>query len=1150
MSFPLNRDQLKAAETLDGPLLINAGAGSGKTRTLTERLVRAVIPDAIRGWQPADIGEVAVITFTDKAAGELSERVRLSLRDAGRSDDARRVDTAWISTIHAFCARVLRRHALDAGIDPAFAVLTGSRAGMAREEAFERAAREVAQTPSGAALLELYSYSALYQAADRLRAKALSARLEPGQVSPEPIRSPQLVLAEATDYFRRTHAELQTCDLSGVSMAAHAEQCTATLSALLENGKATSAADIGLLVRQALGAYTQKRGVKSHAELCADIVETRERLAAEGAALETHDHAVTFIDLAERYQEHYGATKQAIGALDFDDLQSLTLQLFDESPDVADRFRKMFRLVMVDEFQDTDGLQLALVQAVGRDNLCTVGDERQSIYRFRGADLHVYRAHHEEMLRRGAQEISLGENYRSHQGLLVFVNRLFGAPSLFGPAGLIQLQAGRVEPTDPILKPDQPRVEIVLVDKTGRTEAPGRRAEAREIAKRFAGLTDTLAPSDMVILLRSYRHAAVYAEALQREGLPVLIVGGSRFFELPEVAYLRSLVRLVSNPHNDEALVLILDSPLAGLSPDGLWKLASHRAAQSHADSLWSVMPNTPGLSLADEAVVDRVYQVLCDARSRVGSVRLDEIVLRSVEELDYDRHLLGSGDGRQAYANVLKFARMAAEFDRSGGGGPAAFSAHLDASERLGEHESPAALSDDHSPAVRIMSIHASKGLEFPVVAVPELGRGVRGNDGIVRIRKQEQQLLIALSLPPGEGQKPIRSPLFASISETEKEEEVEELKRVLYVACTRARELLLLSGSSSLSKPAIQQTPIAWIRAAFGLDLTAEEGLVDVDLDYGHFVRVRAIHEEECDNTGAVVGKGAISERPSETSQPPEPKEGVGEAAQAERGAAEPRVNTGPQHVAYSDIAEYETCALRYRATRLWRLGSIGSEGETPSPLEFGSALHAVLQSVAIGLADEVDRVDCIARYYQLPEREKARLGAAVRAFTGSRIARTLRESERIVTEAPFSVELRDTKGCEFILTGSMDLIALSQNRALIVDYKTGALGTPQELAERYEAQARCYALAALKQGAVQVELHFVRPEVRGDDGEPQSVSFAYTASDVDALVSHVVGAYEKLASGVYEPLTQWDERACGECPIAGGVCSVSSAAGRSVV
>lgn len=1143
MSFPLNHEQLKAVEALQGPVLINAGAGSGKTRTLTERLVRAVMPDAVRGWRPADIGEVVVITFTDKAAGELSERVRSSLREAGRAEDARRVDTAWISTIHAFCGRVLRRYALDAGIDPAFAVLSGSRAGVTREDAFERAAREIAQTSSGATLLELYSYSALYRATEHLRSKTLSAGSEFGQVDTEQTRSPQDVLGEARAFFRHAHAELQACDLGGVSMSAHAEQCEATLSALLETGEAMGAGDVGALLREALGTYTQKRGVKAHAELCADIVETRARLAAEAAALETHDYAVAFVDLTERYEAHYGAAKRALGALDFDDLQSRTLQLFDERPDIADRFRKMFRLVMVDEFQDTDGLQLAIVQAVNQDNLCTVGDERQSIYRFRGADVHVYRAHNEEMLRQGAQEISLGVNYRSHQGILVFVNRFFGSPSLFGSSGLIQLQAGRKEPSNPILEPGEPRVEIVLVDKTGRLEGPARQAEAREIAKRFAGLVETLPPSDMVILLRSYRHAGAYAEALQREGIPALIVGGSRFFELPEVTYLRALMRLASNPHDDEALVLMLESPLVGLSPDGLWKLASHRAVQSRADSLWSAMSCAPALNSADDVALDRAHRAVCGARSRAGSQRLDEIVLRAVEELDYDQYLLGSGSaGRQAYANVLKFARMAAEFDRGVGGGPAAFSAHLDASERLGEHESPAALSDDHSPAVRIMSIHASKGLEFPVVAVPELARGVRGDDGIVRIHTQGQQLTVALALPPGDGQALPRSPLFDSISEADKEEEIEEIKRVLYVACTRAKELLILSGSSNLAKPATQQTPVAWIRSALGLSLTVEDGQVDIDLDHGHSVRVRAIPETESVDTAPLEDQGAVIEQPSERAPIPERNDSVGEIAPVESGAAERGTHAGPQHITYSDIAEYETCALRYRATRLWRLGLIHSGQEASGPLEFGSALHAVLQLVAIGLASEADRVDSIARYYQLSDRDRERLGAAVSAFTRSRIAHTIQGSERILTEAPFSIELHDTEGRGFVLAGSMDLLGRTGSQAIIVDYKTGASGTPSELAERYEAQARCYALAALKQGATHVELHFVRPEVLGEDGEPQSVSFTYAVSDIETLVDHVVGAYEALASGAYEPLAEWNERACGACPIAGGVCSVT--------
>jgi len=1136
VTLSLNTEQLKAAEALDGPVMINAGAGTGKTRTLTERLVRAVVPDAIAGWLSVDTSEVVAITFTEKAAGELGERVRGTLRDLGRSDLARGVDTAWISTIHSFCSRILHRHALEAGIDPAFTVLRGVRAGTAREKAFEDAARELLQSQQGADLLDGYSYGALYQAVEGVRSAVFAHGLDLSHVVAEEMRRPSDLLSEARSYFTQAHEELQTCELKSVSMSAHAEQCESTSRALFEIPDDADAAQVGALVGRALGNYAQKRGVKAHADLCADIVETRARLASEAAALEAHDSVDAFIQLARLYTVRYSAEKNELSALDFDDLQSLTLQLLNERPEIAEKYRHLFKLVMVDEFQDTDRLQLALIRAVTQENLCTVGDERQSIYRFRGADVHVYRAHNDEMRRRGAREIALTVNYRSHPGVIAFVNQLFGSRELFGPDGLIELHAGRTEPEIPAFGTKEPRCELLLVDQTSSSRGPARHTEADEVATRFKSLLGRFAPSQMVILLRSYRHAAVYAEALQKQGIPALIVGGSRFFGLAEVSYLRALVRLLANPHDDAAFVRFLESPLVGLSPDGLWRLAAGVADNSGSGGMWAAAPSITGLVAADEVALSRACKTLRLARERVGSCGLDEIILRVVEELDYDRYLLGSGDvGRQTYANVLKFARMAAEFDRLERGGPAAFGAHLDASERLGEHESPAALSDDRSPAVRIMSVHASKGLEFPVVAVVELAGGVRGDEGIVRCRREGDLLRVALSVASWDGESVPKSPLFEEISKTSKEEEIEEVKRVLYVACTRAQEFLLLSGSTGLSKPATQEAPIAWIRRAFSLDACAGGVESIINLEAGQTVRVRSVPEAPVEQDVQMLT--AETNDLQRAGDIPTPSREVAPALAVDL-SPKPHL----QHITYSDIGEFETCALKYRATRQWRLGAIDSGAGSGHPLAFGSALHAVLQVVMAGLAQAGERTDQIARYHGLADEDLDRLKHAERAFVQSQLARSIRACDQVVTEAPFAVELCADGGGRFMLTGSIDLLGWAGDRITIVDYKTGVSGEESELAERYRTQARCYALAALSQGAASVELHFVRPEVLADDGEPQKVTFEFHTKDIDELTAYVVDAYRKLDAGVYEPLSVWNERSCGSCPIAGNVCRVS--------
>ncbi|MDR3686459.1 MAG: UvrD-helicase domain-containing protein, partial [Coriobacteriia bacterium] len=211
MSIELNEDQRVAAECLSRSVLVTAGAGSGKTRMLTQRFVNAVIPGAVDGWRPASVDELVAITFTDKAAGEIAERVRLALRASDRAEDARCVGDAWISTIHGLCSRLLRRHAFEAGVDPLFSVADTVETGQLREAAFEKAARaQLASDDGTIALFDAYPYDALFSAAREIARELAVAGTRPADIALEPAESPAALLGDAQDLFRRG---MTTCDL-------------------------------------------------------------------------------------------------------------------------------------------------------------------------------------------------------------------------------------------------------------------------------------------------------------------------------------------------------------------------------------------------------------------------------------------------------------------------------------------------------------------------------------------------------------------------------------------------------------------------------------------------------------------------------------------------------------------------------------------------------------------------------------------------------------------------------------------------------------------------------------------------------------------------------------------------------------------------
>ena len=485
MSAGLNQEQLRAATYLTGPLLVDAGAGSGKTRTLAERFANAVIGLGEEDWSPTDVEHVATITFTEKAAGELAERVRGALRSAGRFEEARRIDSAWISTIHALCSRILRRHALEAGIDPYFSVAEGVVAARLEEETFERVASELVLSREGAALFSAYGYARVRSAVRSIVSQLEAHGLDGKDVEVDLFGDATTLLSEARDFFVGASARLEGCGAgASKSMNTHSEQCSevvARLSSLQPHDYEPD--ELAREIRLTIAGYSQKRGVKDTAELCEEIVAARFRLISHAAAIETQPHADALRALVRRHSEAYSQAKKARGLLDFNDLQKHTLLLLQRRTEIAEHYRRLFKLMMVDEFQDTDSLQLALVGELTSDNLCTVGDERQSIYRFRGADIEVYRKHNRAMERAGARRVSLTRNYRSHADIIGFVNELFSHDALFGSADFEPLLPGRTE-TDPPRRPEGvQRIEIALVHKEGQGEQDSRSAESEHIAR-------------------------------------------------------------------------------------------------------------------------------------------------------------------------------------------------------------------------------------------------------------------------------------------------------------------------------------------------------------------------------------------------------------------------------------------------------------------------------------------------------------------------------------------------------------------------------------------------------------------------------------------------------------------------------------------
>ena len=1131
MTFDLNPDQREAAECLSRPVLVSAGAGSGKTRMVTQRFINALVPGAVNNWNPVEVDQILTITFTEKAAAEVGERVRRALFAASRGDEARQLDTGWISTVHGLCSRLLRRHPFDAGVDPLFKVADTVEANVLAEAAFGGAARAVLDAGErGAALLDAYPFSGLFRATRAVVRELSVAGLTTQNLQLEEPPSLRQLLAEATALFREGLA-LGECDYHGSSRdpADHVARCRDALTscALIEADCPTEREGLECLFA-GVRAYRPLKSLKGTEEAAAWLDEQRTELVQRTVSALVAPLASAFVQLAEEYSVRYEESKAAAGLLDFDDLQSKAVSLLERHAGLAKAYRERFRVVMVDEFQDTDALQLRLVQALSEDDLCTVGDEKQSIYRFRGADVGVYRAHREQMTRDGALVCSLNVNYRSHEQVLAFINRLFGSREYFG-ADLDRLMSpngGRGPNSLDAPLGNRTRVETIFVDGTG---AAGRLCEANEIASRLRGLRDAGVPAGgMAILLRRYRYAHVYAQALSRAGVDGIIVGGSRFFGLAEIAVMRAFCRTVANTEDSAALGQLLVSEFVPISDDTLAILRAEEPQADGTPSLWRLVCNSsPSLHEADRAALERLVTVIENARERVGQMRFSELVLRAVEEAGYDLQMLGGGNvGRDAFANVLKFARLADSYEDAGGVGLAGFVAHLDTKERLNYTAAPVSVSDDGSDAVRIMSIHASKGLEFPVVVVPDLAGAGGSDSSLVRTSLADGMLRVSVRKLAGEDSKANseQAVWFARFGAEDDEADTQEQARVLYVACTRAREMLIMSGSANLSPKSGTKASNDLVRLSriLGLDIpitgVSEEVLV---LDENLPCRRSVVVAEDVDD----VTRFAETLPNSDALPPPLPE--PFDDALAPIGL--------PGRLSYTQMMEFEYCPRRFWIRRV--LGVRQDElriGEA-DPLAFGVALHAALRLVGAELLPpEATRLRAIARYFELPEVEIERLGEAVRAYCGSEVARAVAEAASVRHESPFALRVG---GGSFLLVGSIDVYARSGASALIVDYKSGESGESDELAERYGLQAECYALAALRDGCESVAVQFVRPEVVLPDGSLQGLLYEFGSADGPAIESRLLERFREMERSFFAPKPSRAQ--CSRCQVPVRMC-----------
>ncbi len=889
--------QRAAVAARGGDVFTEAGAGAGKTGVLVERYCDCVTEDAV---SPEHI---LAFTFTERAAGELRERVHreLSARaraaaERGESELAREIaraaregERAWITTIHGFCRRLCAAHPVAAGMDPGFRVLNEAEAARLGERAFE-AALEEAVAGGGAGVAR---FAAAFHPR-RLRTMVQGAHERLRSQGADPVRLP-------------------------------------------DPGPAASSASGG--------------------EQGTELTAGEARLAEQGLE--------AFAAVLDAYDRAYERLKADRSGADFEDLELRALALLHRSGPVRDAWRRRFAHLMVDEFQDTNRVQLALIDSLRgpETRLFCVGDEYQSIYRFRHADLEVFRERRREAgADPGTEAIPLRGNFRSRPEVLAAID--FVGATLFGPE-FRPLEAGLGQAGDPI--GGGPAAELLLTDaaeeKRGdgvswRSEEidlgsppgegnPACVAEARFLAERLRELADQGVPrGEMVVLLRAFTHVDAFSDALDRAGLAPYVVGGRGYWSQQQVEDALRLCGVIANPLDDEILFGALASPACGVSADALWLL--RRAARDQEERLRHVWPTIADWALPEAMPADDVHRlarfrdIVLALRAEAPLCALDALIDRVVSAFDYDLSILSLHDGERRMANLRKLMRLAAEYEQHEGRNLRGFLDFAEDRTRRDEREGMAAMQVEGRDGVRVMTVHAAKGLEFGVVAVADLGRtlgaGFRHPD--VAIGRLSGEIgdpagaRFGMRLPIAAGDS-LRLWELVELCDEEKRAEVEESLRLVYVAASRARERLILSGIARRPnlEGSVEASPSATVVEVL-LGALRERGWSgeDSELALDPAPAVGGGPASGPPPRLAVRTQRPSAERASELRRrrPPADARPAMPSPPPHPVLAEPIRPASAGHLSYSALAEYAGCGYRFYVERVLGLASPLAAGD----------------------------------------------------------------------------------------------------------------------------------------------------------------------------------------------------------------------------
>ncbi len=879
--------QARAIEAVGRDVLVTASAGTGKTAVLSHRAVERICDAS----DAAQADNMLVLTFTEAAAEEMRSRIAETLRKrfaATRDGRLRQqlllLDRSYISTIHAFCKRLLTEFFFLIDLNPTFGILDADEQRLLKTELLERILEEAWADESLAAGLEILfegrriqpgtgsfvdkiiplsefldsvvCRSDFYERAAMLNDAQAGAYTDM-QAAQKGVLLEKLSLCRSRlEYALKLDAELTggqyATDYIHSNIIPVLEQCEVLLD---KNRFDLCAAQLAEPDFGRMPAFKKKQWdeaakepiknpidkVKAELKSLADFALLNadyESIIAPQAALQTK----VLMELLRRFDTRYAAAKGHRNVLDFADLEHQTLALLENNPAVADKLKERFEHIFVDEYQDINAVQQRIIELLSRDdNVFVVGDVKQSIYGFRQSKPDIFLAHLKNAVditeaSKQSGRVDLQDNFRCRAEIIDFVNALFSGAMTEAVADMdYDDKAALISGFDypPFAAnngPDKP-VELHLLDEdsgagddtdtepTGATEAisPSQR-QAAFIAQRIGQIvgTETGKPEfqiydkkhnayrdveyrDIVILMRSLSHKAQeYVEILRLAGVPVSSQSACGYFEATEISDCVCLLKVLDNADRDIELAAVLRGPVFGLTDT---QLAEIRLRNPQRNSFYRAVlaygENGPDKTLQD--TLNAILTQLNDWRSQLRQGSLANLLDGIFREKNLLAFYAALPNGTQRRANLLKLHDHAIQFEHFRTTEPgAALGRFVEFLEKLTDAEqdwAPAEPDSAGENAVRIMSVHKSKGLEFPVVFAAELNTAFNMRDASGECLIDEETVGLQIIDAPAGG----RFPTLAHqvIAERHRKANIAEEMRILYVALTRAREKLILTAS-----------------------------------------------------------------------------------------------------------------------------------------------------------------------------------------------------------------------------------------------------------------------------------------------------------------------------------------------------------------